>query len=112
MKKIVNLAIAAAAAFAALPVAAQTVQISEDGSYRATVHYGDLNLASAAGRRTLEGRIEAAADKICGFAQAPTLSAFQEVQDCRNSIKSAARPQMELAAGGRGNGSIAIAASR
>ncbi len=112
MNRIVSLAFAASAAFAALPAAAQSVQISEDGSYRASIHYGDLNLASSAGMRTLEGRVDAAADRICGVAKAPTRAAFKEAADCRDTITSAARPQLALARDGRGSGSIALAASR
>src|SRR3546814_14755293 len=93
MTKFITLAIAAViAAFAALPVQAQP-NAAEQG-FIAFVSYSDLNLASAAGARTLENRIEAAADRICGFTQAPGLVEALRVKSCRDDVLNSARPQV------------------
>ena len=110
MKTLLPFALAAAA-FASLPAGAHTVQISDDGRYRLSVPYGDLNLATPAGARKLEGRLKAAARSVCG---APTALGFVEAQaigDCRRNVLEAARPQMTLALN-RGKGSIALAGGR
>ena len=111
MKTLLPLALAAAAAFAASPAGAHTIEISDDGQYRISVPYGDLNLATPAGARALEGRLKAAARSVCG---APTAQGFVEaraVGKCRRDIMTVAGPQMTLALN-RGKGSIALAARR
>ena len=112
MNKILNVAAAVIAAFAALPAAAQNVQLSNAGDYRIAVNYADLDLATAAGQRMLEGRVEAAARRVCGAPILPSLLAEQELRTCRQSIVSAARPQLALAAKARGNGTIVLASAR
>ena len=97
MKKIVSLALAAAATFAATPASAANVEISNDGSYRIAVPYGDLNLATSAGIRTLEGRMRAATNSVCNSGQPPSLSELRAFNACRLSISEAARPQIALA---------------
>lgn len=112
MKKLVTL-IVAAMAISSSPAGAQSVQISEDGQYRVAIPYGDLNLASKAGARTLNGRIKAAANVVCGTGQHPIdLIGAREVQSCRSTLMTVARPQVELALRDRGSGSIALASAR
>lgn len=96
MKKIVSLALTAAAASAAIPAAAQTAQISPDGSYRIAVHYSDLNLANDAGTRTLEQRLKAATNMVCGAARVMTPNEFRNQNACRASIAENARPKIAL----------------
>ncbi len=49
----------------------------------ATVHYGDLDLASPAGRHRLEARLEASADRVCHSNDGDrTLAAYQASRDC------------------------------
>src|SRR3546814_19840413 len=92
MTKFITPAIAAGiASFAVLPVQAQP-NAAEQG-FIAFVSYSDLNLASAAGARTLENRIEVAADRICGFTQAPRLVEALRVHNCRDAGFNSARPQ-------------------
>ena len=112
MKKIVTLAIAAAAALAASPAAAQSVQFSDDGSYRVSVSYGDLNLASAAGKRRFEGRLKAAANVVCGLPRPMGLIDAREMDSCRETILDNAKPQLALAFRGAGNGSVTLTADR
>lgn len=107
MKKIVTLALAATAAFAAFPVQAQP-NAAEEG-FVAFVSYSDLNLASAAGARTLENRIEAAADRICGFTKAPGLVEALRVQSCRDDVLNSARPQVSRAVAMKDDGRVALA---
>jgi UrcA family protein len=112
MNKIVSLALAAATAVAAVPALAQSVQVSEDGSYRATVSYQDLNLASASGQRALHNRLKAAATTVCSGGDYQDLASMRAAELCRKSFMDAARPQIELASSTQNGGSIAIAASR
>ena len=106
MKTIVTLA-AAVAALAAMPCQAQS---PADGAV--LVPYGDLNLASASGAATLERRIKAAANRICGVEQAPGLAETLSVQGCRADVFDSARPQISKALAMNGSGSVSLAASR
>jgi UrcA family protein len=112
MNKIVSLALAAAAAVAAVPALAQSVQVSEDGSYRATVSYKDLNLASASGQRALHNRLKAAATSVCGGEGYQDLTSMRAAELCRKSFMEAARPQIELASRSQSGASIAAGANR
>lgn len=107
MKNIIALAALSIAGFAAVPCQAQP-DAAEEG-FIAFVPYGDLNLASAAGARTLENRIEAAADRICGFPKAPGLAETLRVQDCRDDVLNSARPQVSRALAMNDQGAIAFA---
>ena len=111
MKTLLPLALAAAITFAASPAGARTVEISDDGQYKVSVPYGDLNLATPAGVRKLEGRLKAAARSVCGAPTAPGFAEARAIGDCRRDVLDAARPQMMLALNGV-KGSIALAASR
>ena len=109
MKIIATLAVAVSA-FAALPASAQPA--AEPDAYVVFVPYGDLNLASAAGAATLEARIKAVANRVCGVEQAPGLAETDRVQDCRANVLDSARPQISQALAMGGTGSVALAASR
>src|SRR3546814_16639410 len=102
MTKFITLAIAAViAAFAALPVQAQP-NAAEPG-FIAFVSYSDLNLASAAGARPLENRIEAAATRICGLTQAPGLVEASRGSTCRDEgLTHAPQPGKETGRERRG----------
>jgi UrcA family protein len=76
------------------------------------VAYDDLNLASAAGARTLENRIDAVADRMCGTPKAPGLAETRRLDGCRASVTKSARPQISQALAMNGSGAIALAASR
>jgi UrcA family protein len=117
MKTFLSLAMAAAA-ISASPAGAHTIQISDDGRYRISVPYGDLNLASPAGVQRLEGRLKAATNAVCGTPRAMGLAEAREVGACRRNVRDVARPQMALAlkqdkgALKQDKGEIALAASR
>jgi UrcA family protein len=105
------LPLALAAALSASPAAAHTIHISDDGRYRLSVPYGDLNLASPAGVRTLEGRLNAAAIALCGTSTGIGVAEARAARACRRDVLDVARPQMMLALNGE-KGSIALAGSR
>ena len=54
------------------------------------VRYADLNLNSAAGRRQLERRIDAAVRAVCSEALPTDLRSTVEVQQCRIHTRAAA----------------------
>lgn len=55
----------AAAAFLSGTADARSIVVTRDALPTARVSYADLNLASVAGRATLQGRIRSAADTVC-----------------------------------------------
>ena len=110
MKILLPLALAAAA-LSASPAGAHTIQISDDGRYRISVPDGDLNLATPAGVRTLEGRLKAASNAVCGAPRAMGVAEARAGEACRRDVLAVARPQLMLALNGE-KGSIALAASR
>ena len=65
------------------------------------VQYGDLNLASAAGRQTLNRRVRGAVRNLCGVKPASPLSEAIIHRDCASSAWNSARPQIEAAIAGR-----------
>lgn len=78
-------AAAAAVALAASPAAAEDVAI----------RYTDLNLATDAGQRVLEQRIEVAARRICGVDEQATGSRLRsrDAQRCYREAKTKATRQ-------------------
>lgn len=111
MKTFLPLAIASAAALSASMASAHTIQFSDNGQYRVSIPYGDLNLASPAGVQTLNSRIKAASNAVCGGPRVSGLAETREAKACRQNVLAVARPQMMLALTG-GKGSIALAAGR
>ncbi|HEV2816454.1 MAG TPA: UrcA family protein [Allosphingosinicella sp.] len=81
------LALAAAAAAAiATPAAAQADSV--------TIGYGDLNLASQAGRAVLDQRIDGAARQLCGEFSPLELKMLTLSRTCRASVHADARAQL------------------
>lgn len=75
MRKIVVPALAASAlAAVSTPASAETKSVA--------VQYADLDLTSASGMATLEGRIAAAARKICGKPEARSVHDGADYQRC------------------------------
>ena len=76
---------AAAVALSASPLAAESINVA----------YGDLNLASAAGQKTLDGRIDRAARQLCGHNAVGTRSVRenQAAKMCFQKAKAAANEQ-------------------
>ena len=112
MSKLVSLALAAAAAFAAVSTstplfAAGPALVSET----AAVSYRDLNLASVEGQEQLHGRVRAAVRKVCGVEKGPALAEHKAVQGCRSEAFASARPQVDRVLAGH-RPQVIIAASR
>jgi len=80
------LALAAAAAAATTPAVAQTNSV--------TIGYGDLNLASQAGRNVLDRRIDGAARQLCGDFSPLELKMVALGRTCRAGVLADARAQL------------------
>jgi UrcA family protein len=109
MKKIVSLAVAAAAVIGASSATAQSVQIDQDGNYKVKVAYGDLDLTSDAGKQALEARVNVAAKRVCGAAYGSAPTTLRTASECRGSVLNAAQLPVAtaLAAAGAANSSVA-----
>ena len=68
------------------------------------VRYADLDLASAAGRATLDRRIDSAVRAVCGRASIQDLNAVHQVELCRDEAEDGAYAQLR-----RGEVQVAIA---
>lgn len=92
-------------AFAALVAAAAVPATAAEPASR-TISYADLDLATAHGRATLDRRIAAAVEALCGsYAGAPGW-AVPEIDRCRAAARTSAETQ--LAALARRGGRIVI----
>lgn len=67
---------------ATAPAAAETVRAT-------TVSYADLDLGNAAGRMTLDRRINAAARTVCASSDGGTVAALDEMQCVRHAVIAA-----------------------
>lgn len=87
-----------------------TPAMAEQETERAIVRTGDLNLATTAGERTLNRRIEHAATLVCGRPDPYDIAMSAPVRACRNRAIKRVAPQIDLAiAGARGAQSYAMA---
>lgn len=111
MSKLVSVALAAAAAFAAVSTSTPLLAQEPLAYQTAAVSYSDLNLASREGQKQLHGRVNAAVRKVCGVAMTPDLVEMKNVRSCRTFAFESARPQVERVLSGFGP-RVIIAASR
>jgi UrcA family protein len=100
------LAVAAAtAAFAAAglagPAAAQSIAT-------VPVAVSDLNLATNAGRQTLDGRIAFAARQLCGDYSHLELKWAAMSRSCQSEVIAAAQPQRDALIGGQRFASLRV----
>lgn len=74
-------------------LAVASASAAEPEVRQTTVHYADLNLSNAAGRKTLEHRLNAAAERVCfeNGARFQTMS-------CRTTALAKAHDDLRLAA--------------
>ncbi len=82
-------AFALAATLTALPLTAQAndVTVNEEGRAQTAMAYGDLNLATAEGKRRLAARLERAADAVCGVNRGTRdLAARTAAANCRRDV--------------------------
>jgi len=95
-----SITLAAATVFlAAAPAIAQNDPVVVEGGLpTASVSYADLNIASPAGRHTLEGRVERAASALCLENQRVPIKDFMSGRHCFSLAMSKARIDIDLAA--------------
>lgn len=86
IKSLTTLSAVMATALVALPASAETAQI----------HYSDLNLATEAGQRAFDKRVERAARKVCGMNElrTGTRTATPAMHRCYTDAKKSARQQL------------------
>ncbi|MEO7689264.1 MAG: UrcA family protein [Sphingomonas sp.] len=80
-----------------------TPAMAEQDVERAIVRTGDLNLATAAGERALNRRIEQAATLVCGRPDPYDIAMSAPVRACRNRAIKRVMPQIDLAIAGARN---------
>ena len=100
-----------AAALLAAAVPASAIAQSpgfQPNVFQVSVAAGDLNLASRSGQARLAGRIDAAADQVCGYNGVVALRTQLNAEACRAEFTKVARQQL----GGTGNSSTMAAAGR
>ena len=89
---------------------ATTPAVAEQDTERAIVRTSDLDLATMAGERALNRRIEQAATAVCGRPDPYDIAMSAPVRACRNRAIKRVAPQIDLAiAGARGAQSYAMA---
>ena len=104
-----HLAIAFAGLLIATPVRAQNEpMLVEGGLPVAIVSYADLNIASAAGRHVLEGRVVRAASDLCLESRRQSLSEFAAQHRCFSVAMAKARVDIDIAVA-RASGQLASA---
>ena len=83
-------------ALAALTVAVPTAAHAETGPRTERVSYGDLNLASEAGVKALDRRLDRAVRRVCGDDHR-NLVMSSSVKNCIETARASIRPQREFA---------------
>lgn len=106
--KFAGLAIATALTVAGGSVAAVTTpahaaEVRAPAVLVATVRYDDLNLRTAAGVERLNGRVRAAAERLCIEPGVKGLDAGLAGIECRDALIAAAAPRVRAAVAGRGS---------
>jgi UrcA family protein len=66
-----------------------------DDARSVVVSYQDLNLAAPEGRRTLEWRIAAAVETVCGDASRASVQQYRDLAECRELSAAAARQRAD-----------------
>ena len=85
-RTLASAALAAAALLAAAPAAAET-----PSRFLVFVQHGDLDLATAAGQRTLDRRLREAARQTCGDQ-----GRLDRIDECRAAFREAGRSKIEV----------------
>lgn len=78
---------------ATLCAGAARAQAPSDGAdtYKVAVRSADLNLASAGGVATFQGRVRAAATHVCGDAKVSPLLDATQIAECRAGFERSAQ---------------------
>lgn len=80
-------------------------------SHSVRVSYADLNLASDAGRGTLERRISYAAKTVCEIEDSRELALASATRLCRNDAIESGRPSFEAAVSAARRGMVTVGAA-
>lgn len=83
-----------------------------DGVRTESVSYGDLDLTSPSGIRTLDRRISQAITRVCDRGDVRDLTSMSEERRCRSSANYAANAQRNHALAAANAGSIQLASRR
>jgi UrcA family protein len=87
----------AAAIVASNGAAAHAQAVEQAPSIR--VSYADLDLSQAAGRATLETRVNRAVNRLCAMPSVANIQAMNSYRACRKSAWTSVRPQLVAAYG-------------
>ena len=71
---------------AAALLASATPALSQPATHSVAVHYGDLDLASADGRATLDSRLRQAVRTACGDPSPADLRGLNRAAECRADL--------------------------
>lgn len=71
---------------AAALLAGATPALAQPATHSVAVHYGDLDLASADGRATLDSRLRQAVRTACGDPSPADLRGQNRASDCREDL--------------------------
>ena len=74
----------------------------------ARVVYSDLNLASAEGQSALHGRVDFAADQLCGVGRWKGLGIQDEASACSQDAVASAQPAVSAVIGASLHGSVTV----
>jgi len=88
---------AIAFALVALTAAVPSLAHANGGPPSEEVHYGDLDLTSAAGVAVLDRRLDNAVKRVCGTASIRNLSGERIVERCREATWQSIRDDREVA---------------
>jgi UrcA family protein len=84
-----------ALASAGATLTASTVTAFAEESRQVIVQISDLDLAAPAGQATLDGRVRAAARKVCGPLPRPVqLGELMQVRECHRGVFAQAREKL------------------
>ncbi len=97
---------------AAALLASATPALSQGSAHSVAVHYGDLNLASADGRATLDSRLRQAVRTACGDPSPADLRGRNQAIACRADLNRslAERRVTVVAAAGNARPLVLVAA--
>ena len=94
-------------------VAATAADASPRPDFRTElVRYGDLDLTSPSGVRTLDSRIAQAIDRVCDRGDVNDLNSAMAERRCRSHARAAANSQRSRAVASANGGSIQLSGGR
>ena len=109
---VIPMALLMSVSLAAATAAEATPRSWESGQRSELVRYGDLDLTSPSGQRTLDNRIEQAINRVCDRGDVNDLSSAMEERRCRSNARSAAHAQRGQAVASANSGSIQLSGGR